>query len=397
MKNIFIATAIVSGIVLGAACTKEASPAQYEKENITPVLEGVSADNLFWECDGLETYRIDLDGEGLVPEAVTSVTDAENSAFYIDVNGDIILVSPKSVNTDPQTDIEETLSISVTGSETFSVSLKQSRMNKPMLLTVEPGELNWNHDQTDTRSVTVSGLNIDGVKLTVTSDTENSGFSWSVSGLTVDVTPESTNTSPDAARSETLTISAEGGNSISFKVNQARMPSEPEILYSTTFENTDKPEANLPSYTFSDVPATYTCDGKQWTMTYADVTSQYVWTSKTSHILARVANGSDQQAVICSDNLLSDVNTITTFSVTLARRNNNEGWCRVEYSTDGTTWSAAGDDFQAMLSGSAAEEYEFSGPTGDTDTFMIRVTYYFKETPSAHAFLNFEGVKIMGY
>lgn len=395
--KILMTVSMAAGILTAVSCSKEQSPAQYEKENISAVLHGASTDNLFWECDGLETVRITLEGEGLTSESVQAVTDAETTAFNIDVNGNIILVSPKTVNTDASNDIEEVLTISVSGSEPLTVALKQNRMNKPMILSIAPDALSWAYDGLEPKTVTVSGLNLDGVTLSVTSDAADSDFGFAVSGTGITVTPESPNDSYDVARSETVTVSAAGGNSMTFTVRQARMPSPPEVLYSTTFENTDKPEDALASHDFTETPATYTCDGKQWTMRYADVTSQYVWASKKSHVLARVYKETDQQPQVYSGNLLSDTKIVTSFTVDLARRNANEGWCKVDYSLDGTVWTAAGEDFQALQSGTDAGSYEFDVDTGDTDVFMIRVTYYFKEIPSAHAFLNFEGVTVMGY
>lgn len=399
MKTIFRFWTIcqVAGLVLVSSCSKDQSPAQYEKNVVPAVLESVSADRLLWECDGLETHKITLEGQGLVPETVSAVTDAEPSAFNVDVNGDVILVSPKSVNTDSQNDVKEVLSISVDGGDIFCVELFQSRMNKPMLTSVTPEVLEWAYDNMDKKSVTVTGLNLEGVKLSASSDTDNSAFNLEVDGTTIEVSPKSQNDSPDVVRSEVITVSVDGGNSISFTVVQARKPSPAGVVYYTRFDNTDKPAADLSKYVFDDEPRTYTSDGKKWTMTYADVTSQYVWVGKTSHVLARVYRETDQQSVIYSENLLSDIKTVTSFSVSLARRNANEGWCRVEYSLDGKSWTEAGEEFQPMASGTAAEDYEFTLSSGDTDIFMIRVTYFFKEIPKDNAFLNFEGVEVMGY
>lgn len=388
---------LVAGLALISSCSKEQSPAQYEKNVVPAVLESVSADRLLWDCDGIETYKITLQGQGLVPETVCAVTDADPSAFNIDVNGDIILVSPKSVNADSQNDVKEVLSVSADGGDIFYVELLQSRMNKPILTGVTPEALEWTYDNMDKKSVTVTGLNLDGAELSVSSDADDSAFIIEVDDKTIEVTPKSQNDSPDVVRSEVITVSVDGGNSIAFTAVQTRKPSPSSVVYYTGFDNTDKPVADLSKYVFDDEPKTYTSDGKKWTMTYADVTAQYVWSGKTSHILARVYRDTEQQSVIYSENLLSDVKTVTSFSVSLARRNANEGWCRVEYSLDGKLWTEAGEEFQPLASGTTAGDYEFAVSSGDTGIFMIRVTYFFKEIPKDNAFLNFEGVEVMGY
>ncbi|MGM9785650.1 MAG: hypothetical protein ACI3ZS_02300 [Candidatus Cryptobacteroides sp.] len=390
---------LAATVILMSSCNKEHTTAVYSKLYEEPEISGISTNELVWECDQTDTRTIVLEGKGLTSETVNAVNESNPSAFNINVNGDIILVSPKAANTDDKKDITETIVISAGNSRDFPVILKQTRMDKPLILGLTPGELKWDYNDVTGKTITIDGKNLEGTSITATSDKADSWFNVSISGTIITVTPKGANGSIENSVDETLTISVRNGNSMQASLKQSRAPQPAGILYSTTFENTDKASDKLADYSYmtNGQTVSYLCDGRSWTLLYADVTSQYKWTSKASHILARVAKNASTQSVIASGNLLDGEKKVTEFSVSLARRNQNEGWCKVEYSLDGNIWTAAGQDFQAMLSGSDAEDYTFTIDAEETSVFMIRLTYYFKEAPSSHSFLNFEGASVKGY
>lgn len=392
MKRIsaFILTLAVP--VLFCSCDRDCNPAQYSRPEVTAVINGISATSLFWECDGLDAKTIELDGEGLTPETVTAASNAEESAFHINCNGDLIRVSPKTQNIDRNNSIEEILAISLDGEEKYRVALTQKRMDKPMILSLTPDKLEWNGDETGPKTIEVSGINLD-VPLVLTSSAANSAFDFAYENHVITVAPKEVNEDTESAKEEVITVSAERGNSLSFSVRQRKAAKQETVLFETAFDV----DGTGTAVSFNATAKTSTIDGKDWKMTFACLTGTYAIAGKSSHILASVRANTTGPAIVESSGLVPAGSTVTSLTVALARRNVNNGMCRVEYSADGVNWIPAGEDFSAIQSSSAAQDYTFPLNV-EADDFRVRITFCFDgSVQTAHSFLNVEGIKVIGY
>lgn len=384
--------AVVLGALAVISCGKT-DPAQYFKPQLNPVLEGVSSTSMNWDCDDLNAQTLTLTGKDLTLDNVTCVASAEKSAFNINCNGEMIHVSPKAPNVNPENSITELLNIYVTEDEIFTVTLTQNRMDKPMILGLTPNALTWKASETDAKTIAVESLNVTPDILSITSNVANSHFTCTFADNVITVVPNSANEDTSAAKEETITVAAQGGNSMTFTVRQSKAPLPPTVLYESAFDVSGTPTINV----YNANMTTYSIDGKDWSMCWACFTAQYKLSGKDSHILASVRKGVAGPSVIQSSNLLSATSTVTSFTLNLARRNANDGWCKVEYSYDGETWESAGPDFQALQSSSKTEAYTFTPRENESAVFMVRLSFCFDAAVAAHTFLNFDGVKVMGY
>ncbi len=83
----------------------------------------------------------------------------------------------------------------------------------PTITDLTPISLTWTNAETDAKTITISGVNLDGVTLTPALSGEGAEhFTATISGTTITVTPKEANATT-ADITATLTVSAEGGNS----------------------------------------------------------------------------------------------------------------------------------------------------------------------------------------
>ncbi|WP_418981662.1 DUF5689 domain-containing protein [Alistipes sp.] len=91
----------------------------------------------------------------------------------------------------------------------------------PTITSLEPDALNWGSAETNAQTISVKGSDIDGKLSCTLSGGADSKFTVSVSGTTVTVTPKGTNETA-ADFTETLTVTAAGGNSLTASLKQAK-------------------------------------------------------------------------------------------------------------------------------------------------------------------------------
>ena len=396
MKKILNLITVMAVMSLLSSCDEEFNPARFSKPVLDPVIESISETSFSWACDQLEAKTLVLTGKDLNSENVLVASDVSTSAFNINCNGNLIHFSPKSPNVDPENAKHETITISVADAEPFTVALTQSRMDKPMLLSLTPTDLKWNYDEVDEKTIAVEALNLEGVEITFTSDKASSDFTYIYENGTIKVSPKSVNENTNAHRVEVITMSLAGGNSMSFTVKQIRAPKPEGVLYESDFDVAGTATINV----YNKNMTAYQIDGVEWKMCWACFTAQYKLSGKNSHILASVRTNTAGPSVVESGNLVdsSKEYKITSFALKLARRNANNGWCTVEYSVDGETWKSAGEDFQATQSSGSVTEYTFAIDEEDTNIFRVRLQFHFNGVvQTSHAFLNFDGITVMGY
>ena len=179
-----------------------------------PELLALTPDALTWAADETEGKTIEVAGEYLTGKVLT-VTLAESSNFTVSVEGTTVTVTPKAANTGA-TAFVETLTVSVDGGNSLEAALTHTAP-APALTALTPDALVWADDETEPKSITFEGTNISGKAITVS---ELTNFTATVSGTTVTITPKAANTGATAFV-ETLTVSVEGGNSLSATLTQA--------------------------------------------------------------------------------------------------------------------------------------------------------------------------------
>ena len=82
------------------------------------------------------------------------------------------------------------------------------KVTVPTITEVTPSSLVWTANDTSEKTVTIEGVNFNGFTLS-----SLTSFNASVEGTTVKISPKAVNTS-DAELKETLTITANGGNTL---------------------------------------------------------------------------------------------------------------------------------------------------------------------------------------
>lgn len=379
------------GLLALVSCETVESPAQYAKPEYAPELEGVSSSYLYWECDDLDAQTIELSGKDLIPGAVKHVSTAGTSAFNVNCIGDLIHVSPKRINTNPDNMVIEQLAVYLEEDEIHTVTLSQGRMDKPLILSLTPSVVSWKYDDLSESTIEIEALNYDPAIVRVVSSSETSHFDWSVDGTIIKVTPKEINESTEATIEETLTVSLGELSSKSVILKHSKAPKPSVLLYETDF---DDPEATN-SVSFKPKVSTVVVDGRKWNLSYACLTTYYSW-DKTSHFLLSNRKNTDTPYVE-SDNLLTSAATVTSFTVNLSRKA-DQGTCRVEYSYDGSTWIVADPGLKPAVSSNSSEKYTYEvAEAVEANDFRIRVSYQFDAAPTSYRFLHYEGVEIMGY
>ena len=204
------------------------------------------------------------------------------------------------------------------------------KVTVPTITEVTPSSLVWTANDTSEKTVTIEGVNFNGFTLS-----SLTSFNASVEGTTVKISPKAVNTS-DAELKETLTITANGGNSVTVTLTQNGASSGTKLTITITPTTAD---SGFPA-TAPTTEATATIDGYVWGLLNAKQNAEYLMINGTNGYLATPAvpgstlktikittsNGISASAKVTikdtSDNIVSpeqavgDKNTEYTFNLT---------------------------------------------------------------------------------
>lgn len=204
------------------------------------------------------------------------------------------------------------------------------KVTVPTITEVTPSSLVWTANDTSEKTVTIEGVNFNGFTLS-----SLTSFNASVEGTTVKISPKAVNTS-DAELKETLTITANGGNSVTVTLTQNGASSGTKLTITITPTTAD---SGFPA-TAPTTEATATIDGYVWGLLNAKQNAGYLMINGTNGYLATPAvpgstlktikittsNGISASAKVTikdtSDNIVSpeqavgDKNTEYTFNLT---------------------------------------------------------------------------------
>lgn len=125
------------------------------------------------------------------------------------------------------------------------------KVTVPTITEVTPSSLVWTANDTSEKTVTIEGVNFNGFTLS-----SLTSFNASVEGTTVKISPKAVNTS-DAELKETLTITANGGNSVTVTLTQNGASSGTKLTITITPTTAD---SGFPA-TAPTTEATATIDG----------------------------------------------------------------------------------------------------------------------------------------
>ena len=204
------------------------------------------------------------------------------------------------------------------------------KVTVPTITEVTPSSLVWTANDTSEKTVTIEGVNFNGFTLS-----SLTSFNASVEGTTVKISPKAVNTS-DAELKETLTITANGGNSVTVTLTQNGASSGTKLTITITPTTAD---SGFPA-TAPTTEATATIDGYVWGLLNAKQNAGYLMINGTNGYLATpavpgstlktikitISNGISASAKVTikdtSDNIVSpeqavgDKNTEYTFNLT---------------------------------------------------------------------------------
>ena len=204
------------------------------------------------------------------------------------------------------------------------------KVTVPTITEVTPSSLVWTANDTSEKTVTIEGVNFNGFTLS-----SLTSFNASVEGTTVKISPKAVNTS-DAELKETLTITANGGNSVTVTLTQNGASSGTKLTITITPTTAD---SGFPA-TAPTTEATATIDGYVWGLLNAKQNAGYLMINGTNGYWATPAvpgstlktikittsNGISASAKVTikdtSDNIVSpeqavgDKNTEYTFNLT---------------------------------------------------------------------------------
>ena len=169
------------------------------------------------------------------------------------------------------------------------------------------------------------------------------------------------------------------------------VPGQPEVgvLYENNFD-----DQSAPTSTSFVANSSAVIDNTTWSLKYACLTSYYA-VDGTSHLLLSVRKG-QAEAYAESSNLLTETKTVTSFTVKLSRKT-DFNQCEISY-YNGQEWVVVDSALKPSVSSSASYDYSYTlaAPLTASD-FRVKVKYYSETAETAHRFLHFEGVTVMGY
>lgn len=153
------------------------------------------------------------------------------------------------------------------------------KVTVPTITEVTPSSLVWTANDTSEKTVTIEGVNFNGFTLS-----SLTSFNASVEGTTVKISPKAVNTS-DAELKETLTITANGGNSVTVTLTQNGASSGTKLTITITPTTAD---SGFPA-TAPTTEATATMDGYVWGLLNAKQNAGYLMINGTNGYLATPA------------------------------------------------------------------------------------------------------------
>lgn len=153
------------------------------------------------------------------------------------------------------------------------------KVTVPTITEVTPSSLVWTANDTREKTVTIEGVNFNGFTLS-----SLTSFNASVEGTTVKISPKAVNTS-DAELKETLTITANGGNSVTVTLTQNGASSGTKLTITITPTTAD---SGFPA-TAPTTEATATIDGYVWGLLNAKQNAGYLMINGTNGYLATPA------------------------------------------------------------------------------------------------------------
>lgn len=153
------------------------------------------------------------------------------------------------------------------------------KVTVPTITEVTPSSLVWTANDTSEKTVTIEGVNFNGFTLS-----SLTSFNASVEGTTVKISPKAVNTS-DAELKETLTITANGGNSVTVTLTQNGASSGTKLTITITPTTAD---SGFPA-TAPTTEATATIDGYVWGLLNAKQNAGYLMINGTNGYLATPA------------------------------------------------------------------------------------------------------------
>lgn len=153
------------------------------------------------------------------------------------------------------------------------------KVTVPTITEVTPSSLVWTANDTSEKTVTIEGVNFNGFTLS-----SLTSFNASVEGTTVKISPKAVNTS-DAELKETLTITANGGNTATVTLTQNGASSGTKLTITITPTTVD---SGFPA-TAPSTEATVTIDGYVWGLLNAKQNAGYLMINGTNGYLATPA------------------------------------------------------------------------------------------------------------
>lgn len=153
------------------------------------------------------------------------------------------------------------------------------KVTVPTITEVTPSSLVWTANDTSEKTVTIEGVNFNGFTLS-----SLTSFNASVEGTTVKISPKAVNTS-DAELKETLTITANGGNTATVTLTQNGASSGTKLTITITPTTAD---SGFPT-TAPSTEATVTIDGYVWGLLNAKQNAGYLMINGTNGYLATPA------------------------------------------------------------------------------------------------------------
>ena len=153
------------------------------------------------------------------------------------------------------------------------------KVTVPTITEVTPSSLVWTANDTSEKTVTIEGVNFNGFTLS-----SLTSFNASVEGTTVKISPKAVNTS-DAELKETLTITANGGNTPTVTLTQNGASSGTKLTITITPTTAD---SGFPA-TAPSTEATVTIDGYVWGLLNAKQNAGYLMINGTNGYLATPA------------------------------------------------------------------------------------------------------------
>lgn len=153
------------------------------------------------------------------------------------------------------------------------------KVTVPTITEVTPSSLVWTANDTSEKTVTIEGVNFNGFTLS-----SLTSFNASVEGTTVKISPKAVNTS-DAELKETLTITANGGNTVTVTLTQNGASSGTKLTITITPTTAD---SGFPA-TAPSTEATVTIDGYVWGLLNAKQNAGYLMINGTNGYLATPA------------------------------------------------------------------------------------------------------------